>query len=121
MSRADYEREIVKVYNAVQSRDLNLLAAAGDEVEKTWGAAGGEQYGHFMAEVSSCVATDFDNFSLSQEYATLALTHADTFSVRLDASARFFDARFKCGGVRRSVGKRKERQGKAMVACVATA
>ena len=84
MSRADYEREIVKVYNAVQSRDLNLLAAAGDEIEKTWGAAGGEQYGHFMAEVSSCVATDFDNFPLSQEYAILALTHADTFSVRLE-------------------------------------
>ena len=84
MTREDYEREIAKVDNAVLSKDLNLLAAAGDEVDKTWGAAGGEQYGRLMADVSSRIANYFDDFSLSQKYAQLALTHAETFSLYLE-------------------------------------
>ena len=84
MSRADYEREVVKLDSAVLSRDVNILAAAADEAERTWGAAAGEQYGRFMSDVSFRLANYFDNFPLSQKYASLALTHADTFSIDLE-------------------------------------
>jgi hypothetical protein len=84
MSRADYEREVVKLDSAVLSRDVNILAAAGDEAEKTWGAAGGEQYGRLMSDVSFRLANYFDDFPLSQKYASRALSHADSFSVDLE-------------------------------------
>ena len=45
MTREDYKREIAKVDSAVLSKDLNLLAAAGDEVEKTWALQGESSMG----------------------------------------------------------------------------
>ena len=116
MTRADYEREIVKVYNAVLSRDVNILAALGDEAEKTWGAAGGEQYGRLMSEVSSCIASDFDDFPLSQKYASLAISHADTFSVRLETHLLGFltrDLRAGASGEDAESAWDKERSAKA--------
>lgn len=116
MSRADYEREIVKLDSAVLSRDVNILAAAADEAEKTWGAAGGEQYGRLMADVSFRIANYFDDFPLSQKYASLALTRADTFSIDLETHLLGFltrDLRAGSSGEDAESAWEKERSAKA--------
>jgi hypothetical protein len=87
LKQAAFDAEMSRLDALIRAKNLEGLVAAVDEIENTWGKNGGQFYGRLMLEVSNSLANSFSGTKpdeLSQKYASLALTRADTMSLRLE-------------------------------------
>lgn len=87
LNQAAFDAEMSRLDALIRANDLDGLVAAADQIENTWRKDGGQFYGRLMLEVSNSLANSFSGTKpdeLSQKYASLALTRADTMSLRLE-------------------------------------
>ena len=87
VNQAAFDAEMSRLDALIRANDLDGLVAAADQIENTWRKDGGQFYGRLMLEVSNSLANSFSGTKpdeLSQKYASLALTRADTMSLRLE-------------------------------------
>ena len=87
LNQAAFDAEMSRLDALIRANDLDGVVAAADQIENTWGKDGGQFYGRLMLEVSNSLVNSFSGTKadeLSQKYASLALTRADTMSLRLE-------------------------------------